>query len=347
MCNGRNHDDGCECGFGPPYPVTVKVGPRESWEARSTQSQAEFRRGLQEIGLDEEAIQRHLANYAREGFPLGRGVWARMSHEGKESVITRLRRVLRRHREEVDDEPENLSIRVPIFRLSSPSVPGSRATYQEGATQGADNSWTLTVLGIGMGANQVFDAASTDGFYARSGDCKTFFLALDLLVTPLRIYSGRSFLHRALRVEAQVDRYDGIPGLGVGWCRDRRCYLSQRGFAGLETTKCALGDCLLTRASKLWQRWNLHDDKPGDAFTSSRSIEMRRRGTRKLRYEVSAFGLQAEGRLEITRKVSLTVTFDLPGGYDYVLYRLNEIDGLAWRIGAHWPNGYSTTSSAT
>lgn len=335
MCNAWNHDDSCECGFGPPYPVTVRVGPRESWEARSAQSQAEFRRGLQEIGLDERIIKRHLENYAREGFPLGRGVWARMSNERKESLITRLRKVLRRHREKVAGEPENRSIRVPIFRLSSPSVPGSRATYQEGAIQGSENGWTLTVLGIGMGANQVFDVASTDGFYAHSGDCKTFFLALDLLVTPLRIYSGHKFLHRALRVEAQVDRYDGIPGLGVGWCRDRRCYLSQKGFAGFEITKCAPGDCLLTRTSKLWQRWNLHDDKPGDAFTSSRSIEMKRRGTRNLRYAISAFGLQAEGQLEITRKVSLTLTFDLPGGHDYALYRLREVDGLAWRIGEH------------
>ncbi len=53
---------------------------------------------------------------------------------------------------------------------------------------------------------------------------------------------------------------------------------------------------------------------------------------RQLGFDVSAFGLGAEGSLTVKREVRQELSFDLPGGYGYQLFGLRYVDGFAWKV---------------
>lgn len=56
MCNGLNHQAGCDCGFGPPYPGTIEVVETIDWLDEAVSSEKSFIRALESLNFD----QRHL-----------------------------------------------------------------------------------------------------------------------------------------------------------------------------------------------------------------------------------------------------------------------------------------------
>ena len=56
MCNAHNRSEGCNCGFGPPYPISASGGSRTSWPEEVADKPWLMERGLRDMAWSEDAV---------------------------------------------------------------------------------------------------------------------------------------------------------------------------------------------------------------------------------------------------------------------------------------------------
>src|SRR5687768_13195992 len=118
MCNGANHKSGCECGFGPPYPGTIAKVSSVGWIEEAAHSKEAFKRTLKELNLDEAMIRKFNRDYNT------------VETSSEPSKIEKLKRLIRRL-EFKEEDTRIIPVKVPLFKLHSPSVQGAKAIYRE------------------------------------------------------------------------------------------------------------------------------------------------------------------------------------------------------------------------
>jgi hypothetical protein len=189
MCNGANHQSGCECGFGPPYPGTITQVSSVGWVDEAAYSREVFKRTLKELNLNEETIRKFSRDY-RE---------VETSPEG--SKIERLKRIFRR----LDFKEEGtklVPIKVPLFKLHSPSVKGAKVTYRETITKNR-RGWLVTVFGQGTGPTNTYQVVYDPPFESVNGECRQVYVPLQLEVKSIAAYDSGKLVGRGASMAVQ------------------------------------------------------------------------------------------------------------------------------------------------
>jgi hypothetical protein len=311
MCNARNHYDGCDCGFGPPYPWKITSGPRTDWYEASLTNFEEYKGNLKALKISRSLINEKIRKYFSLGFPIPKDTWAALSNLDKANFKSRFSHLLQSFRLEekefLDDE-----ITIPIFRLHSPEIKDSIVMYEQIKSEEEPYAWSISILGFGTGDSQVFLLENKDSFSSCEGTCKLVRLPLKIRATSLDVFHGDQFLANTLRIEPAPKLGKEIINAGAkhqpGACKHKKNFK----VLGSEFFPCA-------------------KDKLGEIRGGERTIGSL--SEHKFFTKVSAFSLEGGFKTVVKRKVAITLKFNLPTGYcDYCLLYLEDPDGILWEI---------------
>ena len=311
MCNGWNHDDNCDCGFGPPYRWKIKAGPPKSWYELSLQDRLTYKHHLMGLGLSRIEIDEELHRYQKHDFPLSKNTWKSLSVEEKVDWKTRFLTFFGLYRCE---ERQHIykDIIIPIFKLHSPNLRNSKVTYEEAKEFQKAESWSVTILGFGTGNSQVFRLVSTSEFSSKAGACKLVYLPVTLQLTSLKFYRGNKFLRSVLRVEPSPKHENENMNCGV---------------KRQQKAACRPDRCSIIGSSEVYP---LAEELPSSICTYS--TQWSSKTEQRFSTGVEAFKLKGLCQATVRREATITLTFDLPGGHDYRMFQLKEPDGLVWEV---------------
>ena len=229
MCNAWNHDDGCECGFGPPYTFSgnANIVEKVKWGEQALWDEEEFVRGLNEVIPDEQIAKDIHEQYKQQGFPLermGMRSWKRMKANRKKAFTREMKRILGIVRIK-KGTPIRQTIRVPLFKLHSPHVPGSRVTYMEDETE-TKSTWNITLgfPGFGMGSRKTIKVSYCCRVSCENGCCKIISMPLEVIITPLEVFdrNGKP-INKSLQVEAAAKNNKKHFQRAVQNCEEQSC----------------------------------------------------------------------------------------------------------------------------
>lgn len=320
MCNAWNHDDDCACGFGPPYPWRILPAKRTRWIDAALLDERRFARALHEMGLDARSIKEDLHLYrsrVASGFAAG---------QSRGRLKSWLLRIIRR-REYRTERSRTAQIDVPLFKLHSPAVRGSKATYQEKSAEEARDGWWVTIVGTGMGATQTVRVEYATKFISENGDYKAIFVPVILRVSLIAIYEKGRLQNRRLRTEVDRSTFERAFNKGVKLLSSGEL-VKDMALTRPKAVSFRLAGDTSQAISTFERTWMV-----GDEVKTSLGVKMFKIGTTM--------------EVGVRREEKLTLTFDLPGGRDYHLLRLSREHGVVWKVGRTTHGAASPRSRVT
>jgi len=315
MCNAFNHDNGCECGFGPPYTFSgnANIVEKVKWGEQALWDEEEFVRGLNEVIPDKKIASDIQEQYKQQGFPLqrvGLRSWKRMSAQRKRAFTREMKKILGMVRIK-KGKPIKQTIRVPLFKLHSPCVPGSKVTYMEDEAVTKTN-WNISLgfPGFGMGSRKTIKVSYSCRVSCKEGCCKIISMPLEVIITPLEVFDRNGkLINKSLQVEAAAKN-------------NKKQF--QRAVHNCEEDPCK------DRYASMLDLVDLLNDTSGDAV----EVRIRLTGNRKryVQVGISAFGLEAAVQATVEFESVLEIESTLPPRRLYKMYNIMGEHGIMWRV---------------
>src|SRR5512134_350896 len=118
MCNGYNHSDGCDCGFGPPYLGPRKPFPplkgnrvlgvirerkREQWASRGIVDPDDMVQGLGQLGLKRKWLDAILKKYTKANYPIKPSLWNELSRNQQQGASQKMMRLIGLRQEIIEE----------------------------------------------------------------------------------------------------------------------------------------------------------------------------------------------------------------------------------------------------
>jgi hypothetical protein len=290
MCNAKGHDDGCTCGFGPPYPPTYRPVHTTDWEEEALDDPAVAKRGLRELAWDGDAINEFLQKYEA----------LRNSDLPRNSIVGGIRQLLGLRRK-VEERFSEEWVKVPLYRFGAPPVPGASVEYAEGGSLLGGAGYDVKVLGVGTGHATTIQLSGTRTFVAKEGSCKEVYVPVKLRVAEVAVYDGDHLVGRGVEAHVLALNESGDEKLARRGCSTLPKRLRGEGpTEGAERFECLLADDTsdaVHRDTRSWEADIAHE----------------------VRVSLARFvGVSALARIKRTRRLALT--FFLPSGRDYRAY---------------------------
>jgi hypothetical protein len=297
MCNAAKHGAGCNCGFGPPYPLSYTQAGVTEWSEEVLDNPALVTRGLSEMAWDDASIEAFLARYLE----------LRNSDLPRNTIVSRIRELLGTRRKLETDVTEDW-INVPLYRFGAPSVDGAAVEYSEGESFVGGGGWSVKVFGIGAGNTTSLQVNKSRTFVAGPGICKLVFIPIKLRVSRIAVYDGVRLVGRGIEAQVAPLRESGDE------------HLKRRGCRTLPKGSCTRGpaehidmlECLLS------------GDDSADIHRDQRSWDV------DIAHEVSVTLMNfanVSALVSVKRTRRLELSFSLPAGHDYRAYLC---PGITW-----------------
>ena len=310
MCNAYNHPSDCACGFGPPYSGSLVPVHREAWLDAASRSEARFRQALYDLQLTDEVIEEDLRLYRDK-------VISAASAGDSRRARSQLANIARRRIRNVEKK-DTARVDIPLFKLHSPSVRGSKVTWEESTAQTRGGTWLVTIFGIGMGADQTLSVVYEDKYSNHDGAYDLIYATVVMRWRLVSFYERRAKGARgkliSSAIEAEVDE------------RVRRHPLG-RGVKRLSN-------------DELVDDMNFVLDPPVDkreVLTSdpwTRAYEWRESTEFEVRLGIPQIGISAAAKASVRPQHTVKLTFELPGGHEYELLRLANAPGIVCKARA-------------
>lgn len=302
MCNGLNHQPGCECGFGPPYPGTIELIETIEWADEAASSEVVFKRGLEDLNFAPPTLSRFIREYRSIlDLPVS-----------KDTIREKIKGLMNQMEYRIEDS-ELVPVKVPLFKLHSPAIKKARVTYRESETRGKDGFWLIKVFRFGTGPTKTFKVTYSPDFISTKGECLQVFVPLVLNFQLVGVYNKSGVLQsRGISTEIE-----GIKDEGT---------LRKRGQQSLPEERCA--DKKLLGQYEI-QNYSLsgHASTHLEKFTHKLKFNVAR--TVEL-HVVEVFGRSLKPLADVKHERQIELEFVLPGSYDYRL-SFNSA-GLHWDV---------------
>ncbi len=220
----------------------------------------------------------------------------------RRGALQRLRDWLAGRKVEVQ-ERQRIDLKLPLFLLAAPGASGASAEFETTMARGKQVGWSIAITGTGLSGAAKVDASVSAGFTAGTNEAKLVFLPVTVTAEKLRITQGGM---ESMRIDlSDMAREQGL----------------------------APGVLLLTGAERppagaLAQTYPLSGDPTGAPATYSWAYKQTK--TRGLSVGIKAYGADLALDYSSTLAFSIELTFKLPSGRDYDLFRLAEGDGVLW-----------------
>jgi hypothetical protein len=302
MCNGLNHQSGCDCGFGPPYPGTVELVETVEWIDEATTSEAAFKRGLEDLNFDRPTLGRFLGAY-REIQSL---------QLPKDTIKDKIKNLVNQLEYRVE-ESELVPVKVPLFKLHSPAVKKAKVIYRESDAPGKDGWWLIKMLRIGTGPTKTLKVAYTPSFISVKGECLQVYVPLILKFQLVGVYTKEGGL-KSRGISTDIE---GI---------EEQSTLRKRGRQRLPREECvnkALLGAYQTQKYALSMQSGNHVEKfPHKLnFNIARTVEL---------HVVKVFGRALKPLADVKHERQIDLEYLLPGNHDYHL--CFNSTGLHWDV---------------
>ena len=298
MCNGANHTPGCECGFGPPYPGTISRVASVDWTEEAAHSREAFKQTLKELNLDEDMIRKFTREYRD------------VETSSEPSKLGRLKQLIRGLKFK-EEGTKIVPIKVPLFKLHSPSVQGAKVIYRETHIKKTERGWLVTVFGQGTGPTNTYQVVYDPPFESINGECRQVYVPLDLQVKSIAAYQSGDLVGRGVSLSVQgiederVLRKRGCDLLDMKQCSD--------GLAGAVSTinynRKGQPKPQTETFSQLW----------GNHVVDSIELET-----------IKVFNTPIKPLAQLEHHHKLDLEFKLPGKRNYILRYNNS--GLHWVV---------------
>jgi len=309
-----------------PHDGEIVPTETKDWLDTVLDDRDAFYETLQELGLNEEAISEDLKLLdvmPKPGVVLkSADVWKHFHNtrlitfvepSARYDVSWSLRDLLKVWlglRKYVVENSTLEPVNIPLFKLHSPKVPGSKTSYIESQTDVASGAWSVTVAGTGMGKTKSFGVKYTNQFDSTDGDCKLIYVPITVKIELVATYEGKKFIGRGLRTEVILK-----PGK------------FNKGITSRPEAECA-GKLRPTA-----------DDSEEFDYSTDRSTAVHKgswTGTWEENLEgklgLTAFNLGAEIKTAISRTQEISIAFELPAGHKYKLRQLRPERGISWEV---------------
>jgi hypothetical protein len=306
MCNAWNHYPGCTCDFGPPYAVSGKIilAKRDEWINYAVSSETAFQKGLEEAGFDLPAIAK------------GRKLY-QDAIEKKKDVMSRIMKFIGYYKYvEISSEPPR-DIIIPLFKLHLPQkddeskVDRSKVIFEESTLTGNSNNWEIEVFGAGMGATRTVKIECSTKIIAENGYCKIIYVKIPIRVKKMARREGQRRINYFLQVEIDEEKSRTFRN-GTKSCNKNDCKEDIK-LIGPHYLEYELAGDLSGSINTYDETWT---------YDSGHSVKI----------GVSAFKMNAFIEARIFRQRQLKLTFELPGGHDYLLFPLKNKNGIKWKV---------------
>ncbi|HEV3167165.1 MAG TPA: hypothetical protein VGZ22_24365 [Isosphaeraceae bacterium] len=303
-------------------------GKRVEWKDEVARDPEAYVRGLKELGVSPEVIHEELVHYHTLTRPiltrlpvplpelLGVGQSVRDLINGGVQFMDGLWRAVQRlfdHHSETTLETDTVPAIIPLFRLDCPPVAGSKVTYKETHTSAGEASWTIKVPGVGMGATQDFKVQYSSSFDADAGQCKLVFVPVRLVVSRVEYFRRGKRIGEGMRIEMEEP---SAASMSI-----------QKGVMRLLPP-----DDAQPRPSNAIQgcKFPLALDKPGAISTHTQAWTETREFDLEVGFKV--FHTDNTCKANLSQERELELTFELPGGHDYLLRHVNDLPGVWWQV---------------
>jgi hypothetical protein len=202
------------------------------------------------------------------------------------------------------NESTEVEVRVPLFVLAAPAVKGCSATFEESVMHNRALLWNVSILGSGLGQSAELATSASWKFSSSGGEIKVVFIPVSVTIARVTVLEKGQTISEGYQVDASAIKTSSEPGLLL---------LSP-------DADPPIGE--LSRTYPL----------AGDTTEAIASYEYKyqQKADRHLEIGVTAFHLDAKVRAAVQINGSLSLKYELRGGYDYALHRLTEGDGLLW-----------------
>jgi hypothetical protein len=205
-----------------------------------------------------------------------------------------------------------MPIKVPLFKLHSPSIKKAQVIYREIEAPEKDKGWLVRVFGIGTGPTKTYKVNYTPPYSSEMGECIQVFVPLVLNVKRIGVYKSGVLQNRGISAEIE-----GIKDEGT---------LRKRGRERLHQDECAdktlLGDYEIQQFALSKQG----DTKP---VTFTRKLKVNTVRAVEL-HLIKVFGDSVKPLADVRHEQQIELKFVLPGSHDYHL--CYGSGGLHWDV---------------
>lgn len=316
MCNAWNHDNNCDCGFGPPYRWKIKPSPPESWDIMSLQDIASYKHHLKSLLSSKTEIDKELNRYQRAGYPYPKETWSSLSDKEKDDFKNKfldfVSYLFNRYKIDIKEEEYiDKEIDIPIFILCRPAVNKSKVMFEIEKKTTKKVTWSVKIMGFGTGRNQVFNLISKGKFSSENGRGKLVHLPVTFRLTKLKLYQKNKKPRSILKGEPSP-KYENVTiNEGV---KPLNKYFSPDSYKKINCP----------------QEYPL--EKVNSSNISEYSIQWDSETEKEFSSGVKAFNLEGICNAKIRRKTTMILTFYLPGGHRYRMFPIKKPDGLVWEL---------------
>jgi len=203
------------------------------------------------------------------------------------------------------EERTEVSLQLPLFLISAPGIPGCSATFTTESFEGHGFGWSVTIMGTGLGADSSVQASASATFKAASGETKVVFLPATVFVEKITVLDRGAPIYNGYRIDvAGIHKQNYAPAVML-----------------LDANSLPP----LGRKDKDYQ---LGGDTSGGITTYKHTYMRTKKPFKRLGIKTHGVELELSVQSEMSKRKELV--YDLRGGYDYVLHRVADWDGLLW-----------------
>jgi len=205
---------------------------------------------------------------------------------------------------EVEDR-NTIQLQLPLFTLSAPSAVGSTTEFTTSSSRTEGVTWSMSIVGSGLSDEGRVLVSTSATFQAAEGQIKVIFLPINVVLESILIreHGGTAIRGSRIDISSLRDQYPA-PGL----------------LLLAPTARPPLGH--------LEQIYPLSGDPSGAVATYRYDYQRELSATTKLGVRLHGLdiGIQTETKLE----TSVSLSFALPSGTDYRLFRCLDGHGVLW-----------------
>ncbi len=276
-----------------------------------------LQRNLKELGLDESVIEQSVREAHKSlGDPTGKAYLSWDDDQIREarfrltSFVEHLFDTLLS--ETIVVATERKRIRIPLFYVSAPAHGKSRVVYKDVTAKETGPTWTVKVVGVGLGRKKTFALKESEEFEVKAGDEKVVFVPGTMLVSR--------------RVTRRGDRQIGQ---GISY------ELESPQTGPLDSDAVAIvpaNDRSDAAASSPLFLYEFQDDKAGDIAKKEYEVASKSEWTVSGEIGLDVFKSSVKVETGVKRERKIALAFEFEGGRQYELRALNARDGICWRL---------------
>ncbi len=209
----------------------------------------------------------------------------------------------------IEDRNEVL-LQLPLFLISAAAAPGCTASFTMEGGQAQEFSWSVTILGTGLGADSSIRTSASATFRVAAGETKVVFLPATVFVEKVVVLDRGTLISHGYRID--------VAGL------HKQIY---------DPAVMLLAADAVPPLGTIERRYKLSGDLTGDIATYGYTFTRFRK--RPLRLGIKAYGTELGLSVLSVMEKRMELTYELRGGYNYALHRVAEWDGFIWASPDH------------